>query len=70
MAKGAPQKIDTSVRFPMSINMAPYTTVAMTAGKRDVEAMWVACISNERVTHVCTDILARMRCTSTIFSRW
>lgn len=29
VSKGTPQKIDTPVRFPVAINMAPYTTLAV-----------------------------------------
>ncbi|KAG2145323.1 uncharacterized protein EDB93DRAFT_1241168 [Suillus bovinus] len=35
--KAAPQKIDAPIRIPVSINMAPYTTLAMNATGKDGE---------------------------------
>ncbi|KAH7884812.1 hypothetical protein F5I97DRAFT_2039828, partial [Phlebopus sp. FC_14] len=35
VSKAVPQKIDTPVRFPASINMAPYTTIAMNNSRKD-----------------------------------
>ncbi|KAG6330328.1 hypothetical protein ID866_8763 [Astraeus odoratus] len=35
VSKGTPQKIDTPVRFPVTINMAPYTTAAVNANGKD-----------------------------------
>ena len=34
-SKAVPQKIDTPVRFPASLNMAPYTTLAMSHSSKD-----------------------------------
>ncbi|KIK98025.1 hypothetical protein PAXRUDRAFT_824336 [Paxillus rubicundulus Ve08.2h10] len=35
VSKAIPQKIDTPVRFPASINMAPYTTLVMNSSGKD-----------------------------------
>ncbi|KAF9223270.1 cysteine proteinase [Gyrodon lividus] len=35
VSKAVPQKIDTPVRFPASINMAPYTTLVMNSSGKD-----------------------------------
>ncbi|KAL4074742.1 hypothetical protein V8B97DRAFT_1868021 [Scleroderma yunnanense] len=40
VAKGTPQKIDTPVLFPVTINMAPYTTVAANAHGKDSELIY------------------------------
>ena len=37
-SKAVPQKIDTPVRFPASLNMAPYTTLVMNHSSKDGDA--------------------------------
>lgn len=39
--KSSARKIDTAIRFPASLNMAPYTTLAMHSGNKGNGSSWV-----------------------------